>query len=110
MRKDESMIKHISIREATPRDIPAVVDFYMRLDNPGQREWIEIMMDGRHPYVDASNLLLAEDEETNRIAACVIYMPWTYSYGGILCITSRAAICATCLRYCSRRRRATCSP
>ena len=74
------MDKSIRIREATANDIPAVVDFYMRLDNPGQKDWIEIMMDGRHPYVNASNFIIAED--AGKVAASVIYMPWIYSYGG----------------------------
>jgi len=78
------MDKNIRIREATINDIPTVVDFYMRLDNPSQKDWIEIMMDGRHPHVDASNFIIAEDLNNGKIVASVIYMPWTYSYGGCL--------------------------
>lgn len=74
-------MESIVIREANVNDIPSVVDFYMRLDNPGQKDWIEIMMDGRHPYINASNFIIAED--AGKIAASVVYMPWDYSYGGL---------------------------
>ena len=73
---------NIIIREATMQDIHSVVDFYMRLDNPGQKDWIEIMMDGRHPYVNSSNFIIAEDSASGKLVASVIYMPWSYSYGG----------------------------
>jgi predicted acetyltransferase len=78
------MDDNILVREATVNDIVSVVDFYMRLDNPGQKNWIEIMMDGRHPYIDASYFIIAEDLSKNKMVASVIYMPWTYSYGGCL--------------------------
>ena len=78
------MDNKIIIREATLQDISLVVDFYMRLDHSGQKNWIEIMMDGRHPYVNASNFIIAVDLDNGKLVASVIYMPWTYSYGGSL--------------------------
>jgi len=77
-------MKNIVIREATAKDIPTVVDFYMRMDHPGQKDWIEIMMDGRHPYVDAANFIVAEDMTNGKLVASIIYMPWTFSYCGCM--------------------------
>jgi GNAT superfamily N-acetyltransferase len=76
------MREGINIREATGSDIAALVDFYMRLDHSGQKEWIEILTNGRHPYVSASNFIIAEDGDIGKIVASAIYMPWTYSYNG----------------------------
>ena len=80
------MADNIVIREATAQDIPAVVDLLMRLHNPRNKarmkNWFMIMMDGRHPHIDASNFIIAEDADNGRLAASITYMPWTYSYGG----------------------------
>jgi len=79
-------MNNINIREATARDIPAVVDLLMRLHNPRNKtrmkNWFMILMDGRHPHIDASNFIVAEDADNGRLAATATYMPWTYSYGG----------------------------
>lgn len=77
------MKDNITIRVGTINDIQNVTDFYMRLDNPDQKEWIEILMDGRHPYVNASNFILAIDTSIHKIVASGIYMPWNYSYNSV---------------------------
>jgi len=80
------MDPNIAIREAAAKDIPAVVDFLMRLHNPRNKarmkNWFTIMMDGRHPHIDASNFVIAEDLDNGKLVASATYMPWTYSYGG----------------------------
>jgi GNAT superfamily N-acetyltransferase len=40
------------------------------------------MMSGRHPYINASNFVIAEDTNNKILVASAIYMPWTYSYCG----------------------------
>ena len=72
----------IIIREGIIADIPAVIEFLMRMHNQNKSTWFEILADGRHPSTDISNFILAQDTDNNKIAALTIYQTYNYSYCG----------------------------
>ncbi|MBD3921654.1 GNAT family N-acetyltransferase [Paenibacillus sp. PR3] len=81
--------EHIVIRQATIHDLPSLASFYSEVDHPDQAVWIEIMMDGRHPYTRPEHFIIAWDTKSNEIAASAIFMPWVYSYEQIEIQVSR---------------------
>jgi len=105
------MDNNIIVRAAAAQDIPAVVDLLMNLHNPHNKarikNWLTLMMDGRHPHIDAANFIVAQDTNSGRLAASVTYMPWTYSYGGsrVKAVRLEEVYCAPEYRGCGIIRR-----
>ena len=74
----------IRICEGTKTDIPAIVEFLMRLHAQNKTDWFEVMADGRHPNNDVSNFIMAKNTDNDKIVALTIYQPMNYSYCGTI--------------------------
>lgn len=76
------MNTRILIRQASMKDKDSIIQLLNKLHGTDKSSWIEIMMDGRHPYTDISNFIIAEDTETKSIIGNATMMPWRYLYDG----------------------------